>query len=676
MLYRVYSARYKDIPRVTLGYPESWPEELCTVRNLGGSDYTPRYLAFSEDSSRLGLSTPTHMVIASSITGVQLGKYRLGEPRGPPASDAEAPIAQGCGAAFFDSVTSSLFLRIADNRAFKFKEVQLSPSPSSTDTLPPPSPLEVTCAAFDQNVTTLCVGCGDGRIRLWKWRRSSWEPERDGFPYSHSSAVICIAAASDLLASLSQRELKIGPCGDSKHNDASKETLTLKPRWLAEAREIRISFTASSAAAWACAVSLQSATASGHSIYVITFGDQRGKRIFSSTSPSYPVFSLSPDCSVVTIICDEILRRLSTATYGVLERRSLPGIDSIMLDRFPVISPDGRLLAVCDGDVVHIWDLMQPPLKRSGRKRSVKAAGVVMTDKCYIVKGGGQQWLAQVHDDGTFEDITQLGENEIEHLAVSADGTKLAALSFYQGKTRHGLLEIANLKSKRRSTTTWPVALHDSFTDWKICSVEFSATGKHVAMVFFLAEASYICACDLETGSLRWKQLPGKMRPLAARSLQDEVLIVVRTKDVWKVDLGTAAGTRHELYSTDPYKMATFYAKFTETKSSPILEIASRLWSNQPRYTVWNADTVAPDEKTKTECAIAHLEVPYKNSFGHWVLSNVGQRVCCIPEEYCSTWGGNTHSSIAHDRLALITGDGTVLVVDFRPMMGYLNSVS
>ncbi len=41
-LYRVYSARYRDIPHVTQGYPESWPDELCTVRNLGGNDGTPR----------------------------------------------------------------------------------------------------------------------------------------------------------------------------------------------------------------------------------------------------------------------------------------------------------------------------------------------------------------------------------------------------------------------------------------------------------------------------------------------------------------------------------------------------------------------------------------------------------------------------------------------------------
>ena len=61
-------------------------------------------------------------------------------------------------------------------------------------------------------------------------------------------------------------------------------------------------------------------------------------------------------------------------------------------------------------------------------------------------------------------------------------------------------------------------------------------------------------------------QLPGKMRPLAVRSLQGEELIVVRTRDVWKIDLGTATGTSHDLYSREPYKMATFYAKFTERR--------------------------------------------------------------------------------------------------------------
>jgi len=673
-LYRVYSAQYRDIPHVTLGYLETWPEELCTVRNLGGDDRTPRLLAFSADSSRLGLSTPTHLVTASPVTGVQIGKYRMGNDRG--SAVPEASIALGCRTAFFASVTPSLALRIADSRSLK--EVQLALPPGSADRSSTPDPLEVTCAAFDPNVNTLCVGCADGRIQLWKLRRSAWEPEIEGFPYSHPSAVIGVAVSSGLIASVSQRELKIGPCCDSKRSDVTKDPLTLVPRWLLEAREIRLSFAASSAAAWACIVSLQSAPTGDHSVYVFTSGDQRGKKIFSPDSPSYPVFALSRDGSVVTIVCGDVLRRLSTTSFSLLEKRTVSGIDSTKLDRFPIISPDGRLLAVCDGEVVHIRDLMQPPVKRLDHNPSIKATGVIMTKHCYIVKGGKQQWLARVRDDGTSEDIVQLGEHEIEQLAVSADGTRLTALSFYQGKTRHGLLEIVNLHSRRRSTTTWPVVLHESFTDWEICHVQFSATGRHVAMVFFLAvaEASYVCACDLESGSLRWKQLPGKMRPLAARSLQGEELIVVRTRDVWKIDLGTATGTRHELYSREPYKVATYYAKFVETESASLFEVASRLWNKPPRYTIWNVDTVAPEE-TKIKPTIAHLETPYnKGSFGHWVLSNVGERVCCIPEEYCSKWGTRTQSSVGRDRLALVTGNGTLLVVDFRPMMEYLNPMS
>jgi hypothetical protein len=235
------------------------------------------------------------------------------------------------------------------------------------------------------------------------------------------------------------------------------------------------------------------------------------------------------------------------------------------------------------------------------------------------------------------------------------------------------------VNSRRRSTTTWPLALHDSFTDWEICGMEFTATGRYIAMVFFLAESSYICACDLENGSLRWKQLPGEMRPLAARSLQGEQLIVVRIRDLWKIDIGNPDNiVKHDLYSRDPSKMATFYAKFTETKSSSLLEIASRLWNKPPRYTIWNTNTIAQvmPEEAKVKRTIAHLEVHNKSSFGHWVLSNVGQRVCCIPEEYSSKWGVKTHSSIGHDRLALLTGDDTVLIVNFQPMMDYLNRTS
>ena len=683
-LYRVYSARYRDIPRVTLGYPESWPEELCTVRNLNGNKRAPRHLAFSADSSRLCVSTPTHLVTASPLTGVQLGKYRLGlgDPRGTGTAVFEMPLALGCRGVFSNSITSSLLLRIANGRSLKVKEIQLSLPPISAD-LPSIDSIHtqaVTCAAFDQEVNTLCVGCGDGRIQLWRLHRYRWEPERGGFPYTHSSAVISIAAAPELLASISQRELKIGPCDDaSKHDDVTKETLTLAPRWLAGAHDISLAFAASSVASWACAVSFQDNTANDHIIYVFTSGDQRGKKIFSSNSSSYPVYALSSDASVLTIICDGVLLRLSTVTYGLLGKRTVSGLDSTRLDRFPAISPDGRLLAVCDGDVVHIKDLMQPPIGRPDKISYIKAAGVIMTDKCYAVKGGKEQWLALVHDDGTFEDIAQLREHEIKHLAVSADGTKLAALSLYQGKTQHGILEVANVNSRRRSTMTWPLVLHDSFTDWEICGMEFTATGRYIAMVFFLAESSYICVCDLENGSLRWKQLPGNMRPLAARSLQSEVLIVVRTRDAWKIDLGNLDNTiKHDLYSSDPSKMATFYAKFTETESSPLLEIASRLWNKPPRYTIWNTDTVAQvmPEEAKVKRTIAHLEVHGKSSLGHWVLSNVGQRVCCIPEEYSSKWGVKTHSSIGHDRLVLLTGDDTVLIVNFQPMMDYLNRTS
>ena len=679
-LYRVYSARYRDIPRVTLGYPESWPEELCTVRNLNGNKRTPRHLAFSADSSRLCVSTPTHLVTASPLTGVQLGKYRLGlgDSRGTDASVSEMPLALGCRGVFSNSITSGLLLRIANSRSLK--EIQLSLPPISADRLPSTHTQVVTCAAFDQEVNTLCVGCSNGRIQLWRLHHYRWEAERGGFPYSHSSAVICIAAASELLASISQRELKIGPCdGALKHSDATKETLTLTPNWLAGARDIGLAFAASSVASWACAVSFQDDTADDHSIHVFTSGDQRGKNIFSSNSSSYPVYALSPDASVLTIICDGVLLRLSTVTYGLLETRNLSQIDSTRLDRFPVISSDGRLLADCDGDVVHIKDLMQPPLGRPAKISDIKVAGVIMTDKCYVVKGDKEQWLALAHDDGTFEDIAQFREHEIKHLAVSADGTKLAALSLYQGKTQYGILEIANVNSRRRPTVTWPLALHDSFTDWEICGMEFTATGRYIAMIFFVAESSYICACDLENGSLRWKQLPGKMRPLAARSLQGEVLIVVWTGDVWKIDLRNLDNiTKHDLYISDPSKMATFYAKFTESKGPSLLEIANRLWNKPPRYTIWNADTIAQvvPEEANVKRTIAHLEVHNKNSFGHWVLSNVGQRVCCIPEEYSSKWGVRTHISIGHDRLALLTGDGAVLIVNFQPMMEYLNHTS
>lgn len=61
-----------------------------------------------------------------------------------------------------------------------------------------------------------------------------------------------------------------------------------------------------------------------------------------------------------------------------------------------------------------------------------------MADNCYVVKGGKQQWLARL-------DIAQLGEHEIKQLTVSASGTKLANLSSYHGKARHGLPEVLNV---------------------------------------------------------------------------------------------------------------------------------------------------------------------------------------------------------------------------------------
>ena len=55
-----------------------------------------------------------------------------------------------------------------------------------------------------------------------------------------------------------------------------------------------------------------------------------------------------------------------------------------------MISPDGRLLAVCDGDIVHVKDLMQHPLGRPRQDLSdTKATRVIMTDKCYVVTREG-----------------------------------------------------------------------------------------------------------------------------------------------------------------------------------------------------------------------------------------------------------------------------------------------
>ncbi|KAH9041807.1 hypothetical protein EDB84DRAFT_933367 [Lactarius hengduanensis] len=226
---------------------------------------------------------------------------------------------------------------------------------------------------------------------------------------------------------------------------------------------------------------------------------------------------------------------------------------------------------------------------------------------------------------------------------------------------------------------TWPVALHDSSTDWDVCHMEFSATKRHVAVVFFLraTEAAYICACDLESGALQWKQLPGKLRPLAARSLRGEELVVVGTRDLWKVtDLETmASGSRIKLSSRDAYRMATCYAKFTDGSSSSapaLLEMASRLSNKPPWYRVWNPETVTREEAAAVQIKrmAAYLEVHDENAFGYWVLDNMGQRICCIPEEYCSGWSMKTMSSIGGNRFALVNGDtNAMLVVDFKQMM-------
>ncbi len=662
------------------------------MHNLGGDRTSPRRLAFSADSSRLALSTSTHLITASPLTGIQLGgKYPL------ESSDAEPPIALACRPAYLASITSGLVLRTVDARSLKEVQLSLPPASSSSGTLSP----EVSCATFNQSVNTLFVGFRDGRVHVWRLRRYSWEPDSDSHPQSHSSSVHCVAASSELFASVSQRELKIGPFADSKPADVVRETLTLMPRCLAEARDaansdwtVRLSFSTTSVAEWACVASLHHGSPASHSVHVFTSNDQRGRKIFGSNSSSYPVYSLSRDASVLTVISDDLLLRWSTALHSLLEKRALLAVDRSRPERLPVISPDGHLLALCDEEVVHIRDLMQPPPGRPKNNAGIKAAGVILlAKKCYIVKAGKEHWLARVRDDGTSEGIVQLGEHQIEHLAVSADGSKLASLSFYHGKTRHGLLEIADLKSKRRAMTTWPVALHDSFIDWDVCHMVFSATRKHVAVVFFLRaiEASYICACDLESGELRWKQLHGKLRPLAARSLRGEELIVVGTRDLWKVDLETmivvmwkvdlettASSSQLELSSRDAHQMATSYAKFTDptdgsSSSAPaLLEMASRLRNKPPWYTVWNPETVTREEAAAAQIkrTAAYLEVHDTNAFGYWVLDNMGQRICCIPEEYCSGWNTKTMSSIGCNRFALVNGDtNAMLVVDFKPMM-------
>ncbi|KAH9007216.1 hypothetical protein EDB86DRAFT_66754 [Lactarius hatsudake] len=184
-LYRVYAARYRDIPRVTLGHLKSWPEEPCTIRNLGGNGASPRHLAFSADSSRLALFTSSHLVTASPFTGNQLGaKYRLG------STNSELPIALACRPTYLVSITSGLVLRTVDGRSLK--DVQLSlPSASPSGALS----RDVSCAAFDQNVNTLFVGFRGGRVHVWRLREYSWEPDRDSHPQSHSSTVHCLAAS-------------------------------------------------------------------------------------------------------------------------------------------------------------------------------------------------------------------------------------------------------------------------------------------------------------------------------------------------------------------------------------------------------------------------------------------------------------------------------------------------
>jgi hypothetical protein len=80
-------------------------------------------------------------------------------------------------------------------------------------------------------------------------------------------------------------------------------------------------------------------------------------------------------------------------------------------------------------------------------------------------------------------------------------------------------------------------------------------------------------------------------------------------------------------------------------------------------------DTITPVQ-TKTDRTVARLEVPQKKtSFENWVLDNMGERLCCIPEEYCSKWGVKTQCNISHDQLAFLNEDGALLVVNFHSMM-------
>jgi hypothetical protein len=152
---------------------------------------------------------------------------------------------------------------------------------------------------------------------------------------------------------------------------------------------------------------------------------------------------------------------------------------------------------------------------------------------------------------------------------------------------------------------------------------------------------------------------------------------MVRSTELWKVDLETAEGSRHEFRRRDPFKMVTAYARFTETGGSCLLEMTSRLWNQPPWYSVWNADSVTPVQ-TKTDRMVAHLKVLQKKQ-SNWVLDNMGERLCRIPEEYCSKLGGGgfkTQCNISHDRLAVLNEDGTLLAVKFHPMMEYLRVLS
>ena len=72
----------------------------------------------------------------------------------------------------------------------------------------------------------------------------------------------------------------------------------------------------------------------------------------------------------------------------------------------------------------------------------------------------------------------------------------------------------------------------------------------------------------------------------------------------------------------------------------------------------WSESRRLASEDKLIKRTILHLGTRYKDS----------QRVCSynpIPEEYSSTWEVRAHGRIGHDWLAL-TGDGTVLVVNFR----------